>query len=155
MTLAGKPIYAADMPPAVTANDATAISNISSTTFITDDGSAPVLDVDFIAPTSGRVVVSVGGAARGNAGAPAAPRVFLSFAVTSNAGTDTFSLAPNVERRAWSNSAGVNNFQYGTRSVLVEGLQPGGSYNCELQYRVGSGSSADIEYRSLVVNPAH
>ena len=149
---AGELVKAADFPPAVSDVDNTAITSVSSTSWITDDGSAPVVNVDFTAASSGRAVVVVGGSTQdsgrnGNRG-------FLSFKVTNNAGTAAYVAGPDRQMMSFSTLLDCGSDVYGSRSVLLEDLEPGGSYNAELQYSVDGGSSIDIAARTITVFPA-
>ena len=149
---AGEIIRAADFPPAVQDADNTNISSVSSTSWITDDGVAPVVAVDFTAASSGRAVVTVGGATQdaGRAG----NRGFLSFRVTNNAGTPGYAVGPDLQRFSFSTLLDSGTDVYGSRSALLDDLEPGGSYNAEVQYKVDGGSSIDIAARTITVTPA-
>jgi hypothetical protein len=63
--LVGAKVKAADFPASVWAQDTTEILNISSTTFI---AGTPEVGTTFVAPTSGKVLMFVGGSARSQTG---------------------------------------------------------------------------------------
>ncbi len=150
--LAGSKVRGADTPPTVFAQDTTPITNISSTTYVSGP---PEVGVTFIAPTTGRVKISVGGSLRNDAAnadrVALAPEVF----VTDAAGAQF--LAPTVFRGVSSEgiaSAG----DYGTRghTTMLEGLTPGQQYYCRVVHiKFGSaGSTGDIAMRDVLVEPA-
>lgn len=143
---AGAKIRAADFPASVMAQDATEILNISSTTYI---AGSPVVATTFVAPTSGRVRIAVGGSAKDGTN-----RVFISaqvFLGTSAAGTEI--LAPSVTFGGCGFPAESASYMYANRKFPLEGLTPGSTYYARVMYTVTGGSSADISCREIVVIP--
>lgn len=137
-----------DFPPSVTATDSTSIANISTTTYT---AGTPVVSVSFYAPTSGRVLVTVGLGVRNNA--LDTNRTHASFRIVVNNSSGTEVISADVTRRG---AGGVNqcaNYQYVSRTVLEEGLTPGQLYYAEYLYKVSGGNTCDINTRDLTVVP--
>lgn len=155
--LGGTRILAMDYPPVVSAYDGTAISNITSLVYI---AGSPEVGVTFMAPTTGRVTVTVGGGVRNNGSNNdrvfIAPQVYLG---TSAAGTEI--LAPTAPQFGISSGGGFTNdlFQYLSRTSLVEGLTPGSTYyvrtmHVQVNNSGAASGTSDLQSRSVVVAPA-
>jgi hypothetical protein len=155
--LGGTRILAMDYTPVVAAYDGTAISNITSLVYI---AGTPEVGVTFMAPTTGRVMVTIGGGVRNNAANGdrvfIAPQIFLG---TSSAGTEI--LAPTSPQFGISSGGGfaVDGFQYLSRTSLVAGLVPGSTYyvrtmHCQVNNIGAASGTSDLQSRSLVVAPA-
>lgn len=146
--LAGAKVKAADRPTAVTATDTTAINNITSTTYIPG---SPEVGTTFVAPTSGRVVLTVGGGFRddtaGTNRVHIAPEVYLG---TGSAGSSF--LTADVTTRGVG-SVGATNFHYRSRTTLLTGLTPGSTYYARIVYKVSGGTTSDIAARDITVVP--
>ncbi|WP_157520877.1 hypothetical protein [Herbidospora daliensis] len=147
-TFAGARVKPADFPPARSVFDNTANNNITSTTYV---AGSPEVGVTFVAPTSGRVLLTVGFAAKDSASnrVHLAPQIFLG---TSNAGTQF--LAPDVVGRgvgSVGNTSNVN--QHRSRTSLITGLTAGSTYYVRTMHKVSGGSTADLEVRDIVVEP--
>lgn len=149
--LAGSKVRAADTPPAVYAQDISTIADITSTTYISG---TPEVGVTFIAPTTGRVKLTVGGSLRNNAAnsdrVTLTPQVF----VTNTSGVEF--LAPTVFRGICTD--GTQNADYCTygRTTLLEGLTPGQQYYARVMHaKFGSGgATCDVAMRDILVDPA-
>lgn len=149
--LAGSKIRAADFPSAVYAQDTTTIADISSTSYISG---TPEVGVTFVAPTTGRVKITVGGSLRNNAAnsdrVTLAPQVF----VTNGGGTEV--LAPTVFRGICTD--GTQSADYCTygRTTLLEGLTAGQQYYARVMHcKFGSaGTTCDVAMRDILVDPA-
>jgi len=149
---AGRPVRAVDWPPAVWAQDITQINNLSGSSY---QAGTPPVSVTFTAPTSGRVLLIVGGGLGNSAGAD---RIFLSPEVRE--GTDSSGavvLAPSVTNRGFGSDKCSSRFHYGSRESVLEGLTPGQTYFARVMYAVvddTSGSAtADIAARDIGVVP--
>lgn len=145
--LIGAPISSADFPPAVWASDTTSNNNQSSTTYIPG---TPTVATTFTAPTSGAVLLTVGGAGSDNGGTNAvniAPEV----RVGSVAGAVV--LAADVTTRGIGTPGEVANPIYRSRTTLLTGLTPGATYYARAMHRVSGGSTADIPVREIMVTP--
>jgi hypothetical protein len=148
---AGSKVNALDFPPAVYAADGTTQSNLSNTAYAVG---SPEVGVTFIAPTSGRVKITVGGGLRNNAAntdrVAIAPQVF----VTNSAGVEV--LAPTVTRGVSSEGiASAGDFAYRSRTTLLTGLTPGQQYYARtMQVIFGSNATADLSQRDILVDPA-
>lgn len=147
---AGSEITALDMPPAVEVQDFTAIDNATNTTY---QPGTPVAGVTFTAPSSGRVLLIIGGGLGNGVG----NRVLLSpqvFQGTSAAGTEI--LAPGVPTRGFSSYGNATGTHYGTRETLLEGLTPGQNYYARVMHKIindGLGNNSDIKGRQLTIAP--
>lgn len=149
---AGSTVLAADFPPTVYLLDTTTISNITETTYTVG---SPEVGVTFVAPTTGRVKITVGGGLRNNAAnsdrIALAPQVFLG----TSSGTEV--LAPTVFRGVSSEGiATAGDYAYRGRTTLLEGLTPGSEYYARVMYiKFGTaGSTPDISARDILVEPA-
>lgn len=150
--LVGAKIKAADFPESKWAQDATEILNITSTSFITG---TPVVATTFVAPTSGRVLMFVGGAARAQAGDN---RVFIVanvFLGTSAAGTEV--LSSSVGFTGCGFSLAATNYYYQNRVFHLPGLTPGSTYYARVMYSAtntgATDNTCDIACREIGVVP--
>lgn len=150
---AGSTVNALDTPPTVFAQDITTISNLSNTTY---SELTPEVGVTFVAPTTGRVTISIGGSLRNNAAnsdrVALAPQVYLG---SNSSGTEV--LAPSVFRGVCTDgipTAG-DYCTYG-HTTLLTGLTPGSTYYARVMaIKFGSaGSTVDIAMRDIHVAPA-
>lgn len=150
--VSGTVVDALDFPPAVEYNDATQIDNPTNTTY---SAGSPVVGGTFVAPTTGRVRLIVGGGLGNSSGADRiflAPQVFLGVDAT---GTEI--LAPTVVTRGYSAENGSAGFHYGSRLSILEGLVPGATYYARIMHVVSADPGAqtgDIAYRQLTIAPA-
>lgn len=148
---AGSKVSALDFPPAVYVSEGTSQTNLSNTSYATG---SPEVGVTFIAPTTGRVKLTVGGGLRNNAAntdrVGLAPQVF----VTNSAGVEV--LAPSVTRGIASEGiAAAGDYAYRSRTTLLTGLTPGQVYYARtMQIIFGSNATADISQRDILVDPA-
>lgn len=149
---AGTTIKGVDWPVAVYEQDTTTIANITNTTYATG---TPEVAVSFIAPTTGRVIVTVGGNLRNNAAN--ADRVGLAPQILLNDSGGTEVLTPTVFRGVCTAGIAVaGDYQGLSRSSLVENLTPGQQYYARVQYiKFGTASTTpDIAGRDISVRPA-
>jgi hypothetical protein len=148
---AGKHVRALDYPPAVWAQDATQINNPSNSGYITG---TPEVSVTFMAPTSGRVLLVVGGGLGNSAGAD---RVFLSPEVRETNASGALVLSPSVTSRGFGSDIAASAFAYGSRESVLEGLTPGQIYYAVAKYAVvtsdAGASTQDIACREVIVAP--
>lgn len=142
----GTRVLAADWPTALYSADATAINNILQTTY---QVGSPVVGGNFVAPSTGRVLIGVGGQARGGDRAVITPQVYEG----ADASTGTLVLAANLTERAavfGENSASMS----WDRITLLEGLTPHAQHYARALYRCLLGlGTADIFNRELWVVP--
>ncbi len=149
--IAGTVVDALDWPPAVEASDATQINNPTNTTY---SAGSPVVGTTFMAPTSGRVRLIVGGGLGNSSGADRiflAPQIFLGVDAT---GTEI--LAPTVVTRGFSAENAASGFHYGSRETILEGLVPGATYSARIMHVVSADPGAqtgDIAYRQITIVP--
>ncbi|GIH27606.1 hypothetical protein Aph01nite_59160 [Acrocarpospora phusangensis] len=150
--LVGSKVKAADFPVSVWEQDTTEISDATSTAFITG---SPTVDVTFVAPTSGKVLMFVGGAARANTGDN---RLFMAanvFLGTNASGTEV--LASSVQLTACGWSLASTSYYYQNRSFHLTGLTPGSTYYARSMYSVTTSGATDgrcdISCREIGVIP--
>ncbi|MFC7380899.1 hypothetical protein [Sphaerisporangium rhizosphaerae] len=150
--LAGTKVNALDFPPAVYASDTTQIDNPTNASYV---AGTPEVGVTFIAPTSGRVWLIVGGGVGNSTGAD---RIFLSPEVRETNSSGAVVLAPSVITRGFSGHQGASTFHYASRRTLLSGLIPGKQYYARVMYAVATSdsgaSTADIACRDITVAPA-
>jgi len=149
---AGSTVKALDTPPTVYALDTTTISNITQTSYT---AGSPEVGVTFTGPTSGRVLITVGGGLRNNAAnsdrVGLAPQVFE----TDSSGAEV--LAPTVFRGVSSEGiATAGDFAYRGRTTMLDGLTAGQQYYARVMYiKFGSaGTTPDVSARDILVAPA-
>jgi hypothetical protein len=148
--LAGSLIRAADWPVSVSATDGTSIANMSGVTTYT--AGSPVVDVTFVAPTSGRVLITVTLGARDNGGTNQiflAPEVYLG---TSAAGTLVLSTTSTLPTEARVPGE-ADDFMYVSRTCLLSGLTAGSTYYARTMHKTSGGTTADIARREIAVRP--
>lgn len=150
-SFAGRPVRALDYPPAVWAQDVTQINNPSNSGYI---AGSPAVEVTFTAPTSGRVLIIVGG---GLGQGAAGDRIFLSPEVRLTNSSGAVVLTPSVTSRGFGSDIAAAAFAYGSRESVLEGLTPGQVYYARVMYAVATGdagaSSQDIAARDITVVP--
>jgi hypothetical protein len=151
--LAGQRIRALDLAGTAydyeTANDTT-----TSTSYV--DGT--VHGVAFTAPTSGRVVITWGGAIANNTTAVTATAVYLSIYVrtgsTVDAGSDVFVADDEYAVKAGKQTtSAIYPYTSGSMSYRLTGLTAGSSYNVITQFRATT-STAAVDNRWVLVQPA-
>lgn len=152
---AGSPVSALDFPPTVAVTDNTSISNQNSMTY--SQGS-PEVGAQFVAPTTGRVVITVGAGVRNNAAT--SDRIFVTVQVFSGSNaTGTQVLAPSVTFYGVASAVGATtaDFQYLSRSQLLDGLTPGQTYYARVMHACSAApgtGTVDLNSRTLMVQPA-
>jgi hypothetical protein len=149
-SFAGRPVRALDYPPPQWAQNTTQIDNPSSSSYT---AGSPAVSVTFIAPTSGRVLLIVGGGLGNSAGAN---RIFLSPEVRETDASGDVVLAASVTSRGFGSDNCAGRFVYGSRESVLEGLTPGQQYFARVMYVVlndGGGNTADIAARDIGVVP--
>lgn len=147
---AGQEIKALDYPPAVWSQDTTAINNPTNTTYA---AGTPSVSVTFVAPTSGRVLLIVGGGVGNSAGAD---RIFLSPEVRLTDVSGAVVLTPSVTNRGFASDMCSSGFVYGSRESVLEGLTPGAIHFARVMYAVSAdpgAQTADITARDITVAP--
>lgn len=149
-SFAGQQVKALDYPPAKWAQDTTTITNPTTATYITG---SPEVSVTFVAPTSGRVLLVVGGGLGNSAGAD---RIFLSPEVRETNSGGALVLSPSVTSRGFGSDNCSSGFHYGSRESVLEGLTPGQVYYAVVKYVVAAdagAATADIAARDITVVP--
>ncbi|TDC58586.1 hypothetical protein E1281_01150 [Actinomadura sp. KC345] len=149
--LAGSLIQAAAFPATVQAFDDTAQLNLSGTSF---GNGTVVVSVTFVAPSSGRVLIYLGGSARSSVSVGGDYVIMgLDLRVGSSGGAVVESpAAQGLYTCRWPTAA--VNFTTRQRVAPKSGLTPGQVYYAGHQFCVGEGEgTADITSRHLIVRP--
>lgn len=142
---AGTRILAADWPDAADAADSTDFLNITNTSY---SSGPPEVGTTFVAPTSGRVLVGVGGQFRGPDRIVIAPQIFLG---TSSAGT--LVLPANLTERALVGPTSGQSSAW-SRFTLLDGLTAGATHYARTLHRCIDGiGAADIFDREITIVP--
>lgn len=150
---AGTEILALDFPPAVWDYNTTQIDNWSTTTY---GPGSPIVSVTFMAPSSGRVLVIVGG---GLGNSASSRRIFIAaqvFEGTSASGTEVMS--PTVRGHGITSENSSSAFHYHSRETILSGLTPGATYYARTMHAVATTAdagtvTADIAVRQIIVAP--
>ncbi|GIH69435.1 hypothetical protein [Sphaerimonospora thailandensis] len=150
----GAIVYGADFPPSAADGDDAGLTQLSNTSY---QAGSPVVAVTFVAPTSGRVLLIVGGGMRDSAAVDQvmlAPQVFRG---TDATGSEV--LAPSASGRGLGSVAADKAFHYASRTSLLSGLTPGATYYARVVHMIvppsgGTPSAkADIGARDITVIP--
>lgn len=142
----GAPIEA--WPAAVFEQETTAQTSISSTS---PTSGSPVLDFTFTSPSTGRVILVIGGGFRGTSN-----RCWLFpevFEGSSAAGT-LIAGQSELDIHAVGGNVDVDQYAHWSRRSLLEGLTPDVTHYVRARHFVSGGSDADIRNRELAVIPA-
>lgn len=146
--LAGTKVYALDRPPGEYTFENTAQTSLSSTTYAEPTNTCRVT---FVAPTSGRVKVVVGGGARDDTNDI---QVFLAVEIRETDVSGTIVESPTAYRRGTITMPEASDYQYQSRITILEGLTPGQVYFARIMYRVDvAGGTADLRLKDLAVIP--
>lgn len=147
---AGTPVRAIDFPPAHFVFHQVSNSNVTSTTYETG---TPEIAVRFMAPSSGKVAIIVGGGLENNAAN--ADRIFLSYRVFEGDPNDNVLIQTEDAKYGLSNQATQSDeFQYSGHGTILGGLTPGVYHYVQMRHRTTLGSgTADIAHRHLLVFP--
>lgn len=143
-------VYGLDFPPSAYDQDWSAIINITTTTYIVG---TPEVAVSVTAPTSGKVLVSVGAGIRNNAAT--AERGLVTYRIFEDSANGALFSEPVDERGVKScGIAASQEYQYHGNIDLISDLVPGVSYYFQVVHRsfLGNGT-ADIAARNLTVIP--
>lgn len=146
--LAGTTVKAVDTPPAVV-DVADASFDATSTTYTTTatGGSYEECAVTFVAPTSGRVRISLSARLINSGTAGTLVTAETRTGATIGAGTIVDGAADRGPSHYGNAFA-----RFGT-SRMVTGLTPGASYNTLVLHRVSAASTGSIALRELIVEP--
>lgn len=149
---AGTEIRALDFPPTQHGFDQSTISNITATTYTVG---TPEVAVRFLAPTTGRVAVTIKALVRNNTAANN-DRLFVAFRILEGDPNDADLFQTEDVKLGISNNATntADEFTYGSQTTMVSGLTPGQFYYGQVRYRTTLGSgTADLAYRQITVFP--
>lgn len=128
--------------------DTTLQLNVASTSYI--EGTPPV-GVTFMAPTSGRVLLVIGGGARDNSGTAdvlMAPEVY-----TGTQAIEANRVVTTGNRHAQFPGEVAPHYIYQSRATVVTGLAPLQIHFARLLYRASTGGSCDISVREIIIVP--
>ncbi len=143
----GELVTATDFPPAVYAFDDTRQADINSTDYVSG---SPLVSLYFVAPTSGRVLLTIGGGLQDSS---TANRVHLAPVIREDGPSGESVLSASVVARGIGSPEQSTSFMYLSRTTLVTGLEPGRTYYAHTAHKVSGGSSGDIQSRDLTVVP--
>jgi hypothetical protein len=146
----GGSVYGLDFPPSQYDQDWTAITNVTSTTYI---AGTPEVAVSVTAPSSGRVAVSVGCGVRDDTAG--GDRASVSYRIFQDSVNGALFEDTDVDRGI--QSCGITQaqqFQYHGNVDIVEGLTPGKSYYFQVTHLAFLGAGTiDIASRNILVFP--
>lgn len=145
----GRTVRALDAPPVAGNADDTSVLNVSNTDYEAPD---PEVSVTFVAPTSGAVLIVIGGGLRDSGGTN---RIMIAPEVRQSPdAAGTVVMRPVTSRNAWTNaSVNTSSYQYGSRVKPITGLTPGETYFVRLMIAVNGGSTADAFNQQLFAIP--
>lgn len=145
--LAGTEVKALDFPPGQYDEEDTTQSNVSSTSYTAPTNAC---SVTFVAPTSGRVKLIVGGGFRDNTNdnqgfiAPEVREDNVSGAIVQQA---------SAYARGYISMGEASDYYYHSRSTILEGLTPGQTYFARIMIKVDGGSTCDLRNKNIIVVP--
>lgn len=145
----GKDIRSWDFPPTQFVTDDTPQLNLTNTSYVVG---SPEVGIYFLGPNSGRVRMTVGGGLRDSAGTD---RVFLSPQIFENDSNGTVFMSTTIDNGYGSDESSTQ-FQYASRSILVENLTPNQVYYARLLYAIGGLApvdTADLAARDIIIMP--
>lgn len=148
---AGDEITTEWWPESVEAQDATTISNITSTSFI---AGTPELGVNFVSAKTGRCAVCV---SAGMFEQSAGDRLFISFQVYE--GDDATGVLVRSARTGngisthGDTTAGGSGEMVKGNMTMVEGLTPGVTHYARVMHSVDGGTTNDLRQRRITVIP--
>lgn len=149
--LAGQKIQSATWPATVESLDNTSNANLTNTTFATG---TPVVDLTFVAPTTGRVLLTVTAGSRDNTGTDRVVCTFELYLGTSAGGTLVIGSSGSTLQYECTCAGQADAYQYVSRTTLVDSLTSGATYYVRHMNKTASGSgSADCTLRALTVRP--
>jgi hypothetical protein len=149
---AGTTVRAGDTPPAVS-DEQSGSYTVTITTFGITAASGSYADcgVAFVAPTTGRVLVTWSGQVANNtAGGACELSPYIREGTVVGSGTAFLASVIDNKTRLVSYTGGA--IQHAGMTMLVEGLTPGDDYNVRLDHRV-SGNTGTFIYRKVAVIP--
>lgn len=149
---AGTTVRAGDTPP--TASDAQSGSYTATITTFgigTTSGTYADCGVAFVAPTTGRVLITWSGQ-MANSIASSACELSPFIREGSTVGAGTTFLASVIDNKIRLVSSANNSINHAGMTMVVDGLTPGDDYNVRLDHRV-SGNTGTFIYRKVAVLP--
>jgi len=147
MPAAGDRIQALDFPATQSDTEDTDQTNITTTAA----AGSPTCDVTFTAPTSGKVLVHVGGVGQDNG---ANNSVIIEPEVREDDAAGAIVAATGTESRQLILRCNTSTTPAsGTRTSLVSGLTAGSTYYAQTMHFSDAGTTADVLSRSIIVQP--
>lgn len=143
--LAGTEVLAQDVTPTQYTFEGTLQSNINSSGY--SEPTNPCR-VSFIAPTTGRVKIIVGGGGEDDSGDG---RVRLAPEVHENDINGETVMSPNSLTNGYISMGEASAFHYHCRVSILDGLTPGMTYFARLM--VTGGTTSDLRNKNLIVVP--
>jgi hypothetical protein len=149
--LAGTTILALDTPPTQTARDATTVTGLTNTDYETDPGVADTVSVTFLAPTTGRVHLTVWGGLRVSSGST---RAQAGYIVRETDETGTIVSETGTSNPLIGTNTGSTSYVYGEGSTIIPSLTPGAVYWAAVSTRVSVAGAYDFSDRRITIAPA-
>ncbi len=150
MPLAGQRIKALDFTATVEASSTVVQSNVGTSLVV----GSPEVGVVFIAPTSGKAMITVGGSVLDDSGANNSAvidtKIFLG---TNGSGTLIFGVGSLLRRLILAPGDIASQSQEVSRTFSVSGLTAGASYYVQLLQQSYAGTTVDIFARQVIVQP--
>ncbi len=140
----GNTIASADTPRTVYSRDLSQLTNLSNSMQI----GTPEIGVRFVAPSTGRVLITVGGGARD---ATNDGRIFFAPQVLADNLVDEV-LAAAVAIYGYGTPGSNSDYVFGSRTGLLSGLTPGRTYYARVMVQAET-TSADLIFRDISVEP--
>lgn len=148
--ISGGSVYGHDTPPSQWDQDWSAITNVTSTSFIVG---TPEVGVNFTAPTSGRVLICIGGGIQNNAAT--LEQGAISYTLFEDSADGPVVFAADARNGVQSQAVAVSGqFRYLGGFSMEESLTPGRNYYAQVRHRciLGNGT-VDIASRDIAVIP--
>lgn len=147
----GVQVYGRDMPPSAFDLDWTVISNITHTIY---QFGTPGVGVSFLAPQSGRVLISVGCGTRNNSAANS-DRLSVTYILFEDSADGVVVFPAELRSGVLLNGAAIaGDYHYVGGFKMETGLTPGKQYYAGMQHRTTLGSgTCDIASRNIAVIP--
>lgn len=149
--VSGSQVYGRDMPPSVSDQDWSTIANITTTSYVTG---SPEVGVNFMAPTSGRVLTAIGCGIRNNSAANADRGIVTYIVYEDSSDGDIVEAASAFNGVTSNGTALAEEFHYVGGFNMIQNLTPGRNYYLQVVHRVTIGSgTVDIASRDVTVIP--
>jgi len=147
MPVAGQRVRALDFQASVSATDST-----SQSTTTTAAAGSPSVSVTFVAPTSGRALITVGGAAQ-DASVTNTGVIDTELRLTNVSGAIILATGAYDRRVEVALTASANSVGDASKTYTATGLTPGTTYFLRTMHYAATGTTCSILNRRLDVVP--